>query len=420
MDKHVILTSTESKEPSFFYGYFIVVLTFVLMVMMWGTSYSFGVFFQPLLEEFGWTRVMTSGAFSLSLLLLSLFGLVAGKLTDRFGPKIVVTGCGFFLGLGYLLMSQVSSIWQLYLFYGVIIGIGMSTAFVPLVSTVARWFVKRRGLMTGIASSGLSIGTLIIPLVANWLISVYGWRTSYMIVGSVALVLIILAAQFLKRDPGQIGQSAYGEDEWPETGDAKVLGLSLQEAIHTQQFWMLCVAMLCFTLGLGAILVHIVPHAVGLGVSSASAAIILAVIGGAGTVGRVIMGSACDRIGNKLSLGICFALLSVSLFWLLPAKELWLLYLCTAIFGFGYGGISAVISPTVAELFKLSSHGAILGVINIFSEGGSAIGSVLAGYIFDATGRYQVAFLVCGTMSTIGIILTSLLRPIRKWAGTNP
>ena len=420
MDKHVILTSTESKEPSFFYGYFIVVLTFVLMVMMWGTSYSFGVFFQPLLEEFGWTRVMTSGAFSLSLLLLSLFGIVAGKLTDRFGPKIVVTGCGFFLGLGYLLMSQVSSIWQLYLFYGVIIGIGMSTAFVPLVSTVARWFVKRRGLMTGIASSGLSIGTLIIPLVANWLISVYGWRTSYMIVGSVALVLIILAAQFLKRDPGQIGQSAYGEDEWPETGDAKALGLSLQEAIHTQQFWMLCVAMLCFTLGLGAILVHIVPHAVGLGVSSASAAIILAVIGGAGTVGRVIMGSACDRIGNKLSLGICFALLSVSLFWLLPAKELWLLYLCTAIFGFGYGGISAVISPTVAELFKLSSHGAILGVINIFSEGGSAIGSVLAGYIFDATGRYQVAFLVCGTMSTIGIILTSLLRPIRKWAGTNP
>lgn len=420
MDKHVILTSTESKEPSFFYGYFIVVLTFVVMVMMWGTSYSFGVFFQPLLEEFGWTRVMTSGAFSLSLLLLSLFGIVAGKLTDRFGPKIVVTGCGFFLGLGYLLMSQVSSIWQLYLFYGVIIGIGMSTAFVPLVSTVARWFVKRRGLMTGIASSGLSIGTLIIPLVANWLISVYGWRTSYMIVGSVALVLIILAAQFLRRDPGQIGQSAYGEDEWPETGDAKALGLSLQEAIHTQQFWMLCVAMLCFTLGLGAILVHIVPHAVGLGASSASAAIILAVIGGAGTVGRVIMGSACDRIGNKLSLGICFALLSVSLFWLLPAKELWLLYLCTAIFGFGYGGISAVISPTVAELFKLSSHGAILGVINIFSEGGSAIGSVLAGYIFDATGRYQVAFLVCGTMSTIGIILTSLLRPIRKWAGTNP
>ncbi len=420
MDKHVILTSTESKEPSFFYGYFIVVFAFVVMVMMWGTSYSFGVFFQPLLEEFGWTRAVTSGAFSLSLLLLSLFGIVAGKLTDRFGPKIVVTGCGFFLGLGYLLMSQVSSIWQLYLFYGVIIGIGMSTAFVPLVSTVARWFVKRRGLMTGIASSGLSIGTLIIPLVANWLISIYGWRTSYMIVGSVALVLIILAAQFLRRDPGQIGQSAYGEDEWPETGDAKALGLSLQEAIHTQQFWMLCVAMLCFTLGLGAILVHIVPHAVGLGVSSASAAIILAVIGGAGTVGRVIMGSACDRIGNKLSLGICFALLSVSLFWLLPAKELWLLYLCTAIFGFGYGGISAVISPTVAELFKLSSHGAILGVINIFSEGGSAIGSVLAGYIFDATGRYQVAFLVCGTMSTIGIILTSLLRPIRKWAGTNP
>jgi len=420
LDKRVILTSTESKKPGFFYGYFIVALAFVVMVMMWGTSYSFGVFFQPLLEEFGWTRAMTSGAFSLSLLLLSLFGTVAGRLTDRFGPRLVVTGCGFFLGLGYLLMSQVSSIWQLYLFYGVIIGIGMSTAFVPLVSTVARWFVRRRGLMTGIASSGLSVGTLIMPPFAYWLIATYDWRTSYMVIGSVALVSIILAAQFLRRDPGQIGQSAYGEDERPKTGKARVPGLSLQEAIQTQPFWMLCVAMFCFTLGLGAILVHIVPHAVGLGVSSANAVIILAVIGGAGTLGRVIMGSACDRIGNKLSLSLGFALLSVSLFWLLSAQKLWLLYLCMVIFGFGYGGISAVISPIVAELFSLSSHGAILGVINIFGEGGSAIGSVLAGYIFDATGRYQMAFLICGTMSTIGIILTLLLRPSRKRTGTNP
>ena len=414
MDKQVILTSPESKSPRFFYGYIIVVAAFLIMVMMWGTSYSFGVFFQPLLEEFGWTRAMTSGAFSLSLALLSLFGVVAGKLTDRFGPRIVVTVCGFFLGLGYLLMSQVSTIWQLYLFYGVIIGIGMSTAFVPLVSTVARWFVKRRGMMTGFAASGLGMGTLIMPPVANWLISIYGWRTSYMIVGSIALVLVILAAQFLRRDPGQIGQSPYGGDELQTGRDARVLGLSLPEAIHTRQFWLLGVAVLCFTLGLGTILVHIVPHAVGLGISPGSAALILAIIGGTGTGGRVIMGSACDRISNKFTLIIGFTLLSVSLFWLSPAKELWLLYLCAAIFGFGYGGISAVISPTVAELFRLSSHGTILGVINIFGEGGSALGSVVAGYIFDATGRYQVAFLICAATSIISIILISLLRPISR------
>ena len=420
MDNHVALTPLESKNPSFFYGYIIVVAAFLIMVLMWGTSFSFGVFFKPLLDEFGWTRAMTSGAFSLSLVLLSLFGVVAGKLTDMFGPRIVVTVCGLFLGLGYLLMSQVNTIWQLYLFYGVIIGLGMSTAFVPLVSTVARWFVKRRGMMTGFAAAGLSIGTLIMPPVANWFISIYGWRTSFMIVGIIALVLIILAAQFLKRDPGQIGQSPYGGDEFQTRNDVRVSGLSLREAFHTQQFWFLGVAVLCFTLGLGTISVHIVPHAVGLGISPGNAAIILAFIGGTGTGGRVIMGSACDRTSYKFVLIICFALLSVSFFWLLSAEELWMLYLCAAIFGFGYGGISAAISPTVAELFKLSSHGAILGVINIFGEGGSALGSVVAGYIFDATSRYQVAFLVCATTSIIGIILILLLRPIRKYAGANP
>ncbi len=179
-------------------------------------------------------------------------------------------------------------------------------------------------------------------------------------------------------------------------------------------------AVLCFTLGLGTISVHIVPHAIGLGISPSNAAIILAFIGGSGTGGRVIMGSACDRTSYRFVLIICFALLSVSFFWLLSAEELWMLYLCAAIFGFGYGGISAAISPTVAELFKLSSHGVILGVINIFAEGGVALGSVVAGYIFDATSRYQVAFLVCATTSIIGIILISLLRPISKYAGANP
>ena len=407
------------RKPKFFYGYVVVAATFLIMVVMWGTSYSFGIFFKPLIEDFGWTRTMTSGAFSLSLVFLCLFSVVAGKLTDTFGPRIVVTVSGFFVGLGYLLMSQVTTIWQLYLFYGVIIGIGMSTAFVPLVSTVARWFVKRRGMMTGIAASGLGVGTLVMPPVANWLITINGWRTSYIVVGTIALVLITLAAQFLRRDPRQIGQLPYGEDELPVRGDIGALGLSLQEAMHTRQFWFLGVAVLCFTLGLGTLLVHIVPHAVGLGFSSASAAIILAVIGGAGTGGRVIMGSACDRVGNKLALIICFILLSVSLFLLLPAKELWMFYLCAAIFGFGYGGISAVVSPTIAELFRLSSHGAIFGVINIFGEGGSAIGSVVAGYIFDATGKYQTAFLVCAATSVIGIMLISLLQPITKWVEVN-
>jgi MFS family permease len=418
LDKHSILPTTKNKEPGFFYGYIVVASAFLIMVITWGTSYTFGVFFKPLLEEFGWTRAMTSGAFSLSLIFLSLFSVVAGRLTDKFGPRIVVTVCGFLLGAGYLLVSQVSTIWQLYLFYGVIIGMGMSSAFVPLVSTVARWFVKRRGMMTGIAASGLGVGTLIMPPIANWLISSYGWRISYMVVGVTSLILIVLTAQLLRRDPGQIGQSPYGEAELKGGGYSQPVGFSLQGAIHTRQFWMLGLAILSFGLSLGTVVVHIVPHAIELGVSTARATVILAVVGGLSTVGRLVMGGTGDRIGNRLSLTICYILISISLFWLLAAKELWTLYLFAVIFGFGYGGISALLSLIVSELFGLSSHGAILGVITIFVESGSAIGPVLAGHIFDVTGKYQPAFLVFSVISVIGIMLAWLLKPTREKALT--
>lgn len=408
------LSSMKGKRPNFFYGYIIVAAAFLIMVIMWGTFYSFGIFFKPLLQEFGWTRAMTSGAFALSHVVLSLFSLVAGKLTDRFGPRIVVAVCGLFLGTGYLLIAQVTAIWQLYLFYGVITGIGMGAAFIPLASTVARWFVKRRGMMTGIAASGLAVGTLVIPLVANWLISLYGWRTSYMIVGGITLVLITLSAQFLKRDPYQIGQSPYGEDNSQRPIDTKTLGFSFQEAVKARQLWVFALAAFCLMWCQGTILVHIVPHAIGMGISSSNAAVILAIIGGAGTGGRVIMGTVCDKLGYKPTLIICFSLVSVALFLLTQAIELWMLYLFAAIFGFGYGGVSAVASPTIAQLFGLRAHGTILGLINMHGEGGSATGSVAAGYIFDTMGNYQNAFLSCAAASIIGILLISLLRPITK------
>ena len=132
-------------EPGFFYGYIVVVAALSIMVAIWGTYYSFGVFFKPMLTEFGWSSAMTSGALSLSMIFYGLLGIVMGGLTDRFGPRIVMTFCGFLMGLGYLLMSQISAAWQLYLFYVVILGTGLSGAFVPLTSTVGRWFVKNRG-----------------------------------------------------------------------------------------------------------------------------------------------------------------------------------------------------------------------------------------------------------------------------------
>ena len=331
-----------------------------------------------------------------------------------------MTVCGFFLGLGYLLMSQISAIWQLYLFYGVIIAMGMSGAWVPLISTVPRWFVKRRGMMTGIVTSGSGIGTILLSLVASRLISEHGWRTSYIMVGLGVLVLLMLAAQFLRRDPRQVGQLPYGGSEvGDESLNLPAGGFCFREAIGTRLFWMVCVVFFCFGFNLYTIMVHIVPHATELGVSAVVAANIIAIIGGVNTAGRIVIGSAGDRIGNKQCLIISFILLAVALLWLMVAKELWMLCLFAVIFGFGYGGLAALMSPVPAELFGLRSLGTIVGAVMCSFTIGGAVGPVLAGRIFDVTGSYTPAFWACIALGIAGIILSALLRPTSSKGGAN-
>ncbi len=410
---------TEKRQPKFFYGYVVVASSFLILLLSYGILYTFGVFFKPVLTEFGWTRAMIAGAFSLSCLFNGIGSVVLGKLTDRFGPRMVVVACGFFSGLGSLLVSQVSTIWQLYLFYGVMIGTGLGVI-APLLSTVAKWFVKRRGLMTGIAVSGIGAGTLIIPPIANWLISNYSWRTSYTIVGIAVLVLIVLAAQFLRRDPSQMGLSPYGGNEVKRDSlNLGAGGFSLREAIHTRQFWLLSAICLCAGIIIQVSMVHIVIHAIGLGISGAIAAVILAIIGGASIAGRIITGSAADRIGNNLAFRIVLILMVVGYLWLQVAKELWMLYLFAVIFGFAYGGIICMMSPLTAELFGLRSLGVLLGLVNLNPAIGGAIGPVLAGRIFDITGSYHLAFIVCIAVGVIAVILAILMRPIYRQAGTN-
>jgi MFS family permease len=401
------------KQPSFFYGYVIVAVAFLLMLIMWGAYYSFGIFFEPLLAQFGWTKAMTSGAFSLSFFLTGILGVLAGRLTDRFGPRVVMTVCGFFLGLGYILVSQTTTIWQLYLFYGIVVALGMAASVAPLQSTAARWFVKKRGVMNGIIISGIGVGMVIVPPLAHQLISHHGWRLSYIIVGAMALVLMMLSAQFLRRDPGQKGQRPYGEDEVEVKSVPLDRGFSLRRAACTWQFWILAVALLCFTMGEGTVLVHIVSHAIGLGIAADNAALIIPIIGFISIPGRILLGITGDKIGNKNAYVIGFVFIDVSLFMLLVSRELWMIYLFAVIYGFGYGGLSALVSPIIAELFGLGSHGVIMGTVIMFGgTGGMAVGPLLAGHIFDITGSYQLAFLLYAIIGVIGLILVSRLKPV--------
>lgn len=406
---------TEVREPRFFYGYLVVALAFIIQAVLAGTLYTFSVFFKPLAAEFDWTRAVTSGAFSLYMVLHGILYIFTGKLNDRVGTRIVMTGCGLFMGVGYFLMSRISTVWHLYLIYGVIIAIGMSGGFVPMMSTVTRWFVshKRRGLILGIALAGGGFGIMVMPPLANWLISSYGWQKSYQIIGVMVLVIIITSAQFIRRAPGHTEQIRNGAG----AGSGDVIqpgGFSLSQAARTRQFWLICAAYFGFGLILQAIMVHIVLHAIGLGISATTAANIFIAIGALSIAGRVVMGSVSDRLGNKAILIICFSLMTAAVAWLLVADQTWMLFMFAVAFGFGYGGLVAAQSPLVADFFGMTSHGVILGVIVSIITFGAAVGPIMAGLIFDATGGYFPAFLIAGAFGAAGLVISLLLKPMAQ------
>lgn len=399
--------------PGFFYGYVVVVAATFVMVITQGVFYSFGIFFKPILHEFGWTRAMTAGAFSLATVLRGLSAIIVGDLTDRFGPRLVVTLCSLFLGLGYLLMSQTTTIWQVYLFYGVLTGIGMSGPGVPLVATIPKWFISKRGVMTGIVFAGIGLGTFIIPPIANNLISGYDWRMSYLILGGSVLVLSSLATQFLRRDPAQVGQLALDngiKDKDRLVNETKAF--TLKEAVKFSQFWMVCAIYFCFGFPLFATMVHIAPHATDLGISTTDAANIIAIIGLVSIAGKVCIGFVIDRMGSRPAFIISFGTMTLSFLWLMVAKEPWMLYTFAIIFGFAYGTGITPQTTVIAELFGLSSLGLIMGIALFAFTIGAAIGPWLAGHIFDVFSNYQIAFLVLGGVSVLGIIATLLLKPL--------
>ncbi len=405
---------TARNNPRFFYGYVVVASAFIVMLLAYGVRTSFGVFFKPMSTEFDWTRALTSGAVTVSMLTQGLWGIYMGRINDRIGSRWVITLCCFFLGVGFLLLSLTHYSWQLYVFYGLIVGVGMGGVFVALVSTVARWFVKKRGAMTGIVLAGIGVGTLTVAPLSNWLITAYGWRLSYIVVGGLVLVIGIGAAQFLKRDPTRMGLVPYGQNERKEqiiSTDAR--GLSFREAVFTRQFWMVAISFACLGYTTFTITVHLVPHITDLGISASIAAVILSVTGGVQSLGGEVMGIFADRIGSKRIILISFVLVSASLFWLVSLTAALLFFLFAVIYSYGIGGGTAMESTIVAELFGLKSHGLILGVISFGFTVGGAIGPVITGYLFDVTGSYQLGFLICGSLGIAGFILTALIRPIR-------
>jgi MFS family permease len=237
---------------------------------------------------------------------------------------------------------------------------------------------------------------------------------SYVIVGGVVLVIGVLAAQILRHDPTKMGLVPYGENKGKEQRPASgAVGFSLKEAADTMQFWMVMLIFFCLGYCILTINVHLISHVTDLGISATTAANIFAVTGGVQIIGGVVLGGAADRIGNRRALAISFILIAAAVFWLVTLTKAWMLYLFSAVFGFGVGGC-ALESTVVAELFGIKSHGSIFGVTSCGFTTGAALGPFLTGYLFDITGSYQSAFLVCAAIGVVGLILSTILRPIKK------
>ena len=399
---------TENTGRRIYYGIVIAALGFLIQAIFWGTYRSFGLFFNPLLNEFGWTRAELAGAASAGWLIVGLMNFPAGAAVDRFGPRITLTICGSLFGLGYVLMSGVHGLWQVYVFY-IIMAVGMSAADVVPLSTIARWFVQKRGTITGIAKVGTGIGMMAIPLVASRLIETEGWRTAYIILGGVAILALVIMAQLLRRDPAKMGLQAYGARATATTSKAPEEGLSLKSAIRTRQFRTLCLVYVLVTTVAEVVMMHAVPHAIDLGITSTAAAGMLSLIGGTSIVARFTIGVLVDRLGSKKALLLCFIPQLSALVCLQFADSLSALYVFAVLYGLSHGGFFTLIAPIIAQLFGTLAHGALFGVIMAGNGVGGAIGPVLTGRAFDVLGSYRVPFVALIVMGVTAVLLVASL-----------
>ncbi|MFC2003357.1 MFS transporter [Chloroflexota bacterium] len=385
-------------------------------------QYTFGVFVKPLANEFGWSRAAVSGSVSIRSATSVLTAPLVGVLSDRYGPKKFILAGILLVGLSYLLASRITSLWQLYLFLSVLIGIGVTNTLVPVVATVTRWFGHNSALANGIVMSGLSLAQVILPPVATYLMIQYGWDTCFIILGLTAWVLGIVAWRFIKSPPPNMVKQTLATpregdtSEISETPAEEPKDYMLSEALRTRTLWILLLVQMVIALCYQMMVIHVIAAANDTGITLEAAAIILTLSGITNTVGRLGMGGLAGKIGNQVVLAFCMALQAVALFLLAGASTLYAFYLAATIFGLGYGGVSPIVVALAGSFFGTRAIGAIFGVANITFNVGVAIGPFLAGYIFDTTGSYYIAFFSAAIATVITLLLCLLMKPPQRKA----
>jgi MFS family permease len=412
-------------QPSkIFYGWYILGAGFLVYALGHGLMFSFGVFLKPLSENFHWSRSLTAAAFLIFMACRALSSVIMGGLTDRFGARAVVALGGLLMGMGTLLGGIMTSIWQLYLFYGVMAGTGMGVVSVPLSSTVSRWFVTRRGLTQGVLVVGAGLGNFAVAPAAGYLVLGLGISRAYVILGAGGLLCIVLLSLVLRKEPSDMGLRPYGAARGGSPGSPDIqkrrqgiIGADweISQALRTLSFWLLAAVGFIFGISHYITTTDIVAYATDMQIPAGTAPLLLTVIGGSNICGVIVMSMVIERIGAHRSLQLCMGFQALAMFWLTWAGNLNQFIVGTLIFGPSYGGMVLCLLVITPEFFGLKNLGTIMGLIFFIHLMGGAAGPQLGNLIYDITEphRYGPAFFFTGCAATLAVVLALIMKKPR-------
>jgi len=413
---------SQTKPGDAFYGWRIVAVCFLTHCLTVGTVfYAFGVFFHPLSEHFGWTRAQISWGFSFASIAGALLAPVLGRIVDEYGPKPVQIFGAAMLGLGYLVLAGVESLWQYYAAMGLCVAAG-STALGPVSSNtaVARWFVRRRGRALGISTAGISMGGVIFVPLTHLLIEGLGWRGAFVAIAAIVVVVgVPPIALWMRRSPEELdllpdGDVPRGPLDIRAIQAEVERSMTAREAMRGRDFWLIAIAFALTISGLSAILLHQIPYLIDQGMEPAIASWLLGATAGVGVVGKLGFGWLLDRFNERRVILFCFILQAVGIGLLFFAARRWVLVLYVLVYGYAMGGNATLHATTVGKVFGRLHYGAIAGRMSPIIVGLQSAGVPFVGWVHDRTGSYAPAF---WTVIVASIVAAGCIWNVRFPAG---
>lgn len=395
------------EKSTFHFGWMVVGFSFITLALVYGMWYAYSVFFVALLKEFGWSRSIGAGAFSLAIIVTSLIGPFVGNMVHSVGPRKVILGGSFVLGIGLILCSLTQTWWQFYLFFSLITALGAgASGYVPNITVVQIWFKEKRGLPIGIISAGIGVGILVCVPSVQYLIDWVGWRATYRIIAVfIPLIIISMAVAILKRPP-QTTPLRYSEKEISPTviKDSLVIdevwasqSWTVRRAIVTKQFWLVSLSLFLSSAITQSFFTHQVAFFVDHGLETLFASYIVGIAGLVSLGFKILWGVLSDKIGREVTytIGIIFyvfSILTLILFSYFPSSRL--PYFYSVFFGMGYAVTAALFPLMSADLFQGQGYGSIFGSLAISVGVGGSLGTWFAGLVYDRTGSYVPVFII--------------------------